>query len=379
MKKIAILLIMGMISIAGAGTTDTPPRLVNSTGDFEHPGQGVTNQSLAWTKMQTFFGNEHIFLLSRLDQGYWMFIQIFTFKYGPSQKYGVYSKVIADNGKTWFAKREVEMKDAIVSYNSINWESKGTSIKGNHPEFRFIIKEEAFQADVTAKAFFKGWDMGKFYYEENDKKAYWDVPVYLPWGKLEGTITLDGKTIKVSGYTYGDRVHGVHRFDLVDPIFYGIRGVSPVQGSPQVSIQVAYNGINPAHGNAYNAVLMVMNPNGFLITSQKVKIHGADYRKNNETGYTFPRSFIVDADDPGKGFKLRGTFKADRPIEIMDVISQLPPYLRALALKFFKLPVFSKWDGIFEGVYTFKDEQVNFRIRSMGEASFVGGPATIMK
>jgi len=378
MKKTAIILIIAMISIAIAGTKSSPPRLVECTGDFENPGQGVTNQSLAWTKMKTFFGNEHVFLLSRLDQGYWIFIQIFTFKYGPSQRYGIYSKVIADNGKIWFAKREVEKKDAIVSYNSINWESKGTSIKGSHPEFRFTIKEEAFQADVTARAFFKGWDMGKFYYEEN-KKAFWDVPVYLPWGRLEGTLTLDGKAIKVSGYAYGDRVHGVHRFDLVDPIFYGVRAVSPVKGSPRVSIQVAYNGIHAAHGNAYNAILMVMDPKGFLITSRKVKIHGADHRKDKKTGYTFPRSFIVEADDPGKDFKLRGIFKANRPMEIMDVISQLPHYLRSLAMKFFKLPVFSKWDGVFKGFYTFKGEKVNFQIRSMGEASFVGGPETIMK
>ena len=378
MKKLAILLIAGMLTIAVAGTKDTPPRLVECTGDFENHDRGVSNQSLAWTKMDTFFGNEHVFLLTRFDQGYWMFIQIFTLKYGPYQKYGVYSKVIADNGKIWFARREVEKKDAVVSYNNINWESKGTSVKGNHPEFRFTVKEEAFEADVTARTFFKGWDMGKYYYEEN-KKAYWDIPVYLPWGRTEGTLTLDGKTIEVSGYAYGDRVHGVHRFDLVDPIFYAVRAVSPIDGSPKVSIHVVYNGVHPAHGNAYNAILMLMDPKGFKITSRKVKIHGADHGKDNKTGYTFPRSFIVEADDPGKNFKLRGIFKADRPMEIMDVISQIPHYLRSLALKFFKFPVFSKWDGVFNGFYTLDGERVDFQIRSMGEVSFVGGPDSIIQ
>lgn len=373
-RIIAICIIACLALLAVTVSSDEPFRIISPSGDYDNPGGGVSDKAGAWHKHKFFFENEHNFMMARLDQGYWLIYVVFTFKYGPQQRWGIYAKVIDDNGKTWFAKRDVAPKDVKFSYENISWKSKGTGISGTYPEFKFTIEEEGFQANLTSTTLFPGWDTGIYYYEKG-KKPFWEVPIYMPWGRIKGTLTLDGKQMEVTGRSYGDHVHGSHRFDHVDPIFYSIRGLSPMPGSAEVSIHVSFNKVHPAHGNAGCPSLILMDSKGFLKATQNVKIRGADFHTDPDTGYSFPRSFIVEADD--EGFKLRGVFKADRVIEIMDVISQLPPYLRAIAVKFFNLPVFSKWDGVFEGIYTLKGKQRRFRIRSMGEANFIGGPEAI--
>jgi hypothetical protein len=142
-----------------------------------------------------------------------------------------------------------------------------------------------------------------------------------------------------------------------------------------VSIQTSYNHFNPVYGKISIPSLMILGPQGFIKASQKNIIRGEDFYKDPKLGYSFPRSLVVTAEDTGFSFK--GIFKADRSMEILDVLSQLPPYARKLAVTFFKLPVFSKWDGIFEGSYTLNGQETKFKIRATAEINLVGGPEAV--
>lgn len=344
---------------------------VSVTGDYDNPGGGVSEREIAWNRFENFFENEHCYLIARLEQGYWFFLTIFTFKYGPQQRWGIYGLVVSDSGKRWFAKREVRVEEAKVSHEDLSWESKGTTISGQFPRYIYTLNETDIKARLVVETRFKGWKIGRWYLTP-DKKNFGEVFIHVPWGRVSGNLILDGKEIPVTGNGYSDRFHGSSRFDRSDPLFYSVRALTPLPGSSEISIQTSYNHFNPAYGKLCGPSLFIMDEKGFIKASQKVVIRGENFYKHPELGYSFPKRLTVTAQEGD--FRFSGIFRADRNLEVLDILKNLPPYIQKIASTFFKTPVFSKWDGIFEGKYILNGRETPFKIRSAAEINLIGGP-----
>jgi len=374
MKKKGLIIVLLFTIVSGAAALSGDAwRPLPVTGDFNKPGGDLTEKDIAWKEFTNFFEQEHGYMIARFDQGYWLFLTIFTFKYGPQQRWGVYSIVSSDSGKQWFARREILVNEAKLSHEGISWESHGTSIGGSYPRYTYTIKEEAYQAKLAIESRFPGWKLGRWYLTP-DKKSFGEVFIYIPWGRISGTLTLDGKQISVSGNAYADRFHGSMRLDRTDPMFFSVRSLTPLPGYPEISIQTSYNHFNPAFGKVSIPSLMIMGQQGFVRATENVVIKGDEYYKDQKLGYFFPRKLTVTAEDAG--FTFHGQFTAQRNMEMLDIISQVPPYLRMLVETFVKLPVYSKWDGVFEGAYTLNGKETRFKIRAAAENALIGGPET---
>lgn len=375
-RKIALIAAFLLVVFTTVAITNDEYRILRPEGDHNHPGGDLKEKDLGWPELTEFFENEHTFLLARLDQGYWFFLQIFSFKYGPQMLWGVYCLVIDDAGKKWFAKRDIKPKDVTLSRDNISWQSMGTSVSGAYPKYTFILNENAFKARLTVECRFPGWRIGRTNLTP-DKKTFSDVFMHIPWGKVSGTLILDGVEVPVTGNAYGDHFHGNQRYDLVDPLFYSVRAVSPLPGSPDISIQATFNHFHQAFGKISTPGLIIMGPKGFLKATLNCTINGQEFEMNRDLGYYFPKRLIVKSDVPGLTF--RGVFHAQRCVQILDIIAQLPPYVRKLAEMFFKLPVMSKWDGVFEGSYTLDGKETQFKIRALSEINYIGGRDAIPK
>lgn len=281
-----------------------------------------------------------------------------------------------DSGKKWFAKREVMPKDVTFSNDNISWSSNGTSVSGAYPKYVYTLNEEAFKAKLTVEDAYPGWKIGRTYLTP-DKKTLGEVFIFVPRGKISGTLTIDGKEVQVTGNAYADRFHGNQRFDRVDQLFYSVRALTPLPGSADINIHSTFNRSHPGYGKISTPGLLIMGPKAFVKATVFCEIVGQDFQTDPQVGYNFPRKLIVKSDLPG--FTFRGVFTSQRNLEVLDILSQLPPYLRKIAEVFFKVPVFSKWDGIFEGSYTLNGTQTNFKLRSLGEVNLIGGKDVVPK
>jgi len=375
-RKIVFVAAFIVALFAVVAVTDEEYRILRPEGDHNHPGGDLSEKDLGWPKLNDIFENEHTFLMARLDQGYWFFLQIFAYKYGPQELWGIYGIVADDKGKKWFARREVKLKDIKLSHDNFSWQTGGTSVSGAYPQFNYVVREDAFGARLSVKCRFPGWRIGRTNLTA-DKKTYSDVYMHIPWGRVSGTLTLDGKEIPVTGNAYGDHFHGNQRFDRADPLFYSVRALSALPGYPDMSIEATYNHFHPTFGKISTPGLIIMGQDGFIKATLYSAINGQDFEMNRELGYYFPKRLIVKSDT--EGFSFRGVFHAQRCIQVLDILAQLPPYVRKVAEVFFKLPVMSKWDGVFEGIYTLNGKETKFKIRALSEINYVGGRDAIPK
>lgn len=362
------LLLLSIILLFFCIAADSSLKLIDLEGEWDNPGQGLTDKQMAWHKFSNFFENEHIYFMARLDEGYWFSFQVFNFKYGPQIRWGVYGFVIDDNGKTYFTKREILPNEPTVNFDKMAWRCGNTWVDTNQPNFTINVEEQAFGGRIEFKSKSKAWNFGKMFYTP-DHKEYTHVMILAPWADVSGYLVLNGKKIPVHGKGYVDKTNGNYRLDRTDPLFYGLRAIYPMPGTEQISIEAACNYFHPAYGKLINPNLFIMRQDKIEVATRKVTFKGDKPKMLPEIGLPFPQRITIDAKDGD--FTFHGVFEADRNIEAMDIFKQLPPYIRKVAELFFKRPVNSKWSGHFKGNYTKGGKETNFDILSVGEVNYI--------
>ena len=365
-KWIFVLLLgLGLLSVAA----DSQYKSVEITGDWAHKPVGLTDKDIAWKNFTGFFENEHVFMLARLDEGYWFVGMIFTFKYGPQRRWGLYALAADDSGRRWFAKREIKPEEVKLSYEKLSWRSGNTWVEGSYPVYTMHIEEPNLGAHLEFKSRVKGWQSGRWFLTP-DHKTFGECFIIAPWADVSGKLVLDGKTIPVHGLGYSDRYHGNLRFDQTDPLFYSVRAIKPMPGSEDVNIQASYDHLSPSFGKLTVPGLFIIQPDRLEVGTMKVIIRGENASIDPKVGYAFPRKLVVDAAEGD--FSLHGVFVADRSIEVLDIFKQLPAYIRAIAELFWKRPVYSKWEGRFRGSYKIGSQEKRFDLLAIAEINYTG-------
>ncbi len=362
LRLLTLFLLLAICTAAAPGY-----KLVEIEGDYSKLGAGVAGEEIAWRNFEHFFESEHVYFISRLEQGYWLTAMVFTFKYGPRKRWGIYARLVSDTGENYLIKKEIKSKNVRLSHERLYWKHGDSLVEGYYPEYKLKIRAKEVSVDLTFHNRMKGWGFGKWYYDREEGK-FSEVYMTVPWGKVAGTMTVKGKKMKVSGVGYSDRVHGNLPFYRTDPLFYGIRALEPMPGSEKVSIHAAYNHFHPAYGKIYNANVFIMGEDGFVRATPHVNIIPRDPMMHEELELEFPRKLIVHAREGD--FELNGVFTANKPVEVMDIFQELPFYIRKIAELFWKRPVFSKWEGRFKGSYTINGKEKNFDILGIAEVNY---------
>ncbi|GEM_PF-1335696 len=331
---------------------------------------GLPSERVAWQKHAGANGEEHIFLVGFFDQGIEIFTTIFAFKYGPIKKFGYYSFLNEDStGKKWFIKGECKSDYRDVSKTSLDINCGNTSFSGKWPEWKLVINEKEFQAELTYRATVPTFDVGRCFYTP-DRKIHLDCFVFVPRGRVWGTVTTDGKVRKVSGQAYGDHSHQNLPPTRQGPFYYAVR-VFPDPKTPddeKLHLNFSNQALHKAYGGGADKFSFVVSDREVIGFTRNIDIKPLEVFEDPETGYKYVRRVKITA--MGENFTVNGLFAVDDVIEIFDIYQWLPPWARKIAEKFWKRPVYFRFLGKFNGVLDIDGNTVRIKQRATSEMNF---------
>lgn len=90
MRRTARFFTASLVLATALAAAPAEYRIIAPDGVKDHnPSPNLTEKDIGWLNLSEFYENQHGALFARFDQGYWLEIIFFTFKYGPQQRWGV--------------------------------------------------------------------------------------------------------------------------------------------------------------------------------------------------------------------------------------------------------------------------------------------------
>jgi hypothetical protein len=242
---------------------------------------------------------------------------------------------------------------------------------GKAPNYKMHFEVEGFVADLSFQNMVSTWKPGNgvTYYTE-DKKVFYENSVILPFARLSGKITYDGKTIDGAGWGYGDRAHSNLSFFNQNESIFAIRGFPKSPDAPKFAMSMLEYKANKAYGSLRIPWIIIESDKKYLVATKNYTITPSDFRKDPITGYTYPWRLEVSGQDRGVSFRFVSQAQALK--ETLDVINELPAYLRPIVKKFFSRPVFYRYTGTLTGMITLADgTKIPLDLSGYSEVTFI--------
>jgi len=137
----------------------------------------------------------------------------------------------------------------------------------------------------------------------------------------------------------------------------------------EVYLNFSSRALHEAYGGGFDKSAFVARGRKILFFTRDVELTWKKLYKDPDTGYKYVRE--VDIDARGGGYRVRGVFTAAEVIEIMDIYRWLPGWLRKIAEKFWKRPVYFRFLGKFRGeMETPEGGKVGLNQRATSEMNF---------
>ena len=210
--------------------------------------------------------------------------------------------------------------------------------KGAYPEYTLHVDlpardgKPAMKADIKLRSLAKGWRPGEGPVHYGDPDGPWyDLVVPIPWADLSGSFYIDGEKHELAGYGYMD-----HNTQTVMPTDQLGKIIALRSFSDEYAVNFLEYIAPASYGKTRSTWILVMKRGEILYATDDWERSLGDFKEEKNTGYTYPTTMKVKIDDPG--FKLEGTIKGQKLIEIIEPLEELPEWVLKMAKKFFKAP-----------------------------------------
>lgn len=356
-SKILIALSMLAVLILSAGGFSqepaAPPDELIFGGKWEDPENIVipTDQVVFHQESLGNYENEGNFYMSRFNDGWIVMVQLFVWKYLSMRGWGIYALTVSPDGKRYFAKHQLNEKAVQVGKDHLFVKEGKNSVEGKDGVYRVKFDIENFKCDLTYKNNVREWRPGDGYawYSKKDNIFQFSL-VTCPWADVTGTITLPDRTLKVNGEGYSDRSRATLFPTKLAPYLYSIRVFSPT-GTPREErwmFGLLEQQMHPSFGGKRVPFIHLCHNNKIVMATKNYQIIPSDWAPGKDTPYKYPRRIKIRAKD--KGWSLDGEYVCGELFDFLDVLAELPLWIRKMAEKFVKRPVYFRSHGQFNAV-----------------------------
>ena len=220
--------------------------------------------------------------------------------------------------------------------------------KGYYPDFYLHLEFPAeeklpkMKVDPHYCCRTPGWRPGEgpTHYGSPDGDWY-DLIVIIPWADVDGTLTTGEKTRRVKGFGYCD-----HNTQTVLPTTQLGEILALRSFSNDLVINFLEYIAPEEYGKERTTWILVMKDDRILYATDdwSHKLH--DYATEKNYGHKYPTGVTVNIAHPD--CNLAGEIKGLKPIELIDVLEELPSFARSVAEKFFQAPVILRQSAVAE-------------------------------
>lgn len=369
-KVFALLLIGIAFALLGA---QSAPRPILGPSTLPDPNRGMPENVGAFHTPSLFYENEYTGGMCFSKDG-WKYVgNLFFFKLGPEFRWGITVSVTEPNGTYHLGKAEIDSKKIVYSKDSIEVKFGESYITGKNPNYHIHYVTDQATVDFVFKSRVKIWAAGadgKFPFGPSNK-YFLHIANPVPWGDVTGYIIVNGQKHPFDGQGYIDHGHYSVPLNRQLTTWEGFIAFNwePIDGH-MWNITVFDNITHPEYGGGRIATLFVIKDNRIVYATPQYVVEGSDLRKEPKTGIEFPWRFTVKT--TGGNCSFQGVSVAKQTWELLDIFAELPDYVRPIALKFLKRPVYWRGFGTFDGAFTCEGETVHFKqMPSFHDANYV--------
>ena len=306
--------------------------------------------------------NQSVFMMAQFDNGWVLMMSYFWIvpRGGIFQSWGIYATITDPEGNSIFAKEKLRNRDMIYKEDSLYLSDGGKNIvQGDGNFYHAKIDIEGFACDLSFINILPPWKPGDgIDYINQEKTAFTKRIVYSPWADVLGSITVNGEKMDVKGQGFAEKQLTVNAFNKLNPYLYSLRLFSP-PGTPaqdRVRIGVLDETTHEEFGSNRIPRLTVAKGNEWLFTTRAYTLNAYDFRESPLAPYKYPTEVVFYGG--GRGYTLRGTYKAHTLFNVTDIIGELPEGVQEFVLLFMDRPVYYRNLGTFEGFLTYPDGRV---------------------
>jgi hypothetical protein len=342
----------------------------------EQTAQQSLGDPLALRKLRAFTTDRYSSALSdavytnvMLSDGSVFIYSLFHLKIGLIDRWGAYMVIARPDGSMHWVSESIPKRLIQPSSDSMSVYYGEYGVTDMDTQFDIVCAIDNIRVDLTLKNRVSPWmrdDDGMYQLSED---AFQQRIIFSPWAEVSGTISIDGVTNYVTGEGVGEKILIVCDLNRLTPVVVGM--VLFGEADPGVSNQ------SPAtryHINLYDIIahpsfdsirfprLLVGKDDEWLFTTETYEIEFREYIPAPGFDYEYPVRVGLSAH--GNGFSLSGEFTAQRLYNTMDILAELPAWLRGVAKVFIDRPVYFRNVGVFNGTITHPDgtrEDVSLR------------------
>ncbi len=238
-------------------------------------------------------------------------------------------------------------------------------ISGFYPDFHVKSDIQNISTDLHFHCRVPGWRPGEgpTHYVSPDGDWY-DLYVVIPWAEVTGTMTVDGRTREVHGHAYMD--HNVQTAFFTSQVvsIYALRSFSENYAVHFLEY-IAPEDYEPRR----LPWLLVMKDDRILIATDNYTIEPSDFVKDDRADYAYPKLIKVRVDLPE--CRLEGIIRCTEFIEFLDVMDQLPGWLKDVADRFFRQPAFTRQRAEVDWHLELKGIDERFHAEGIFEVAYV--------
>jgi hypothetical protein len=306
--------------------------------------------------------NQSVYFMAQLDNGWVVMLSYFWIvpRGGIFQSWGIYVTVTDPEGNAVFFKEKLKNRDMTFEEDSLYLSDGGRNVvQGDGNFYHAKLNIEGFACDLSFVNVLPPWEPGDgMDYISRDKTAFTKRVVFSPWADVLGTITVSGEKMDVTGQGFAEKQLTVNRFNKLNPFLYAIRVFSPPETPKDERIRIGLldETTHEEFGSNRLPRLTVAKGDEWLFTTREYTLDAYEFRETPLAPYKYPTEVVFYGG--GRGYTLRGTYKAHTLFNVTDIIGELPEGVQEFVLLFMDRPVYYRNLGVFEGFLTHPDGRV---------------------
>ena len=342
----------------------------------EQPAQISSDDPSALRKLRAFTTDRYnsalsdaVYTIAMLSDGSIFIYSLFHLDVGLIERWGAYMVIASPDGSMRWVSEVIPKRLIQPSSDSMSVRYREYGVTDMDTQFDIVCAIDNVRVDLTLKNRVSPWMRGDDGIYRLSEGAFQQRIVFSPWAEVSGTISIDGVTSYVTGEGVGEKTLIVCDLNRLTPVVVGMvlfgeadPGISNQSPTTRYHINLYDIIAHPSFDSIRFPRLLVAEDDEWLFTTEMYEIDFREYAPAPGFDYEYPVSVGLSAQ--GNGFSLSGEFTTQKLYNTMDILTELPAWIRGVVKVFIDRPVYFRNLGVFNGTITHPDgtrEDVSLR------------------
>ena len=297
--------------------------------------------------------NESIFVWVYSQDGPIILYSLFHVDTWYFNKWGMYALVVDPDGNAhWHTNtprlRDVQYSedrlDVTVGAGSFRYADEISELTADFGEMSFSLSIES-----TLPPWKPG--IGRIDYTP-DGKLYQQRLLFVPWGWATGTVAIGEESFEIEGHAYASKTRFSNQLTRFAPLIYAIKVYSPNSepGDDGYYLYLLDVVLHDAYDNRKVPMLVLARGSEWIFTTRDYELTTLETTSVEGIPHQFPTSMRIRGGSGG--YTLEGVYTQERFINVTDVFSEIPSFIRKLVEVVIRSPVYIRSIVTFEGTLT---------------------------